>query len=109
MPRTTNNVASRKRRKRVLKRASGYQGARSRLFESAKETLRRAGQFAYRDRKTKKRNFRSLWITRINAACREAGIPYSRFIQGLKAAGVEGRSRSDFSFSGFSRFSPKNP
>ncbi|MBN1475728.1 50S ribosomal protein L20 [Candidatus Sumerlaeota bacterium] len=89
MPRSTNNVASRRRRKKVLKAASGYQGARSRLYQNAKETLRRAGQFAYRDRRQRRRSIRALWITRINAATRAEGLSYSRFISGLKAAGVE--------------------
>ncbi len=89
MPRTTSSVASRRRRKRTLKRASGYKGARSRLFQNAKETLRRADAYAYRDRRQRRRNIRSLWITRINAACRLDGISYSRFINGLKAAGAE--------------------
>ncbi len=89
MPRATNSVATRRRRRRVLRRASGYAGARSRLFKTANETLRRAGQFAYRDRRQRRRNIRRLWITRINAATRLEGISYSRFISGLKAAGVE--------------------
>lgn len=89
MPRSMNNVASRRRRKKLLKRASGFRGARSRLYENAKETLRRAGQYAFRDRRQRRRNFRALWITRINAAARAEGISYSRFMSGLKAAGVE--------------------
>ena len=89
MPRATNKVASRRRRKRVLKEASGYEGARSRLFQNAKETLRRAGVYAHRDRRQRRRNFRALWITRINAATRSEGLAYSRFISGLRAAGVE--------------------
>lgn len=88
MPRATNNVASRKRRKKVLKAARGAYGGRHRLFQSAKETNMRGMAYAYRDRKQKKRNFRQLWIARINAACRENGISYSRLINGLNLAGV---------------------
>lgn len=87
--RAINNVASRRRRKKVMKAARGYLGGRHRLFQNAKETLRRALQYAYRDRKQKKRNFRRLWITRINAACRMNEISYSRFMNGLKLAGIE--------------------
>lgn len=87
--RAINNVASRRRRKKVLKAARGYYSGRHRLFQNAKETVRRALQYAYRDRKQKKRNFRALWITRINAACRQNGMPYSRLINGLKMGGVE--------------------
>ena len=87
--RSINNVASRRRRKKVLKQARGYIGGRHRLFQNAKETVRRALQYAYRDRRQKKRNFRRLWITRINAACRLNGISYSRFMNGLKLAGVD--------------------
>lgn len=87
--RAINNVASRRRRKKVLKAARGYYQGRHRLFQNAKETLRRALQYAYRDRKQKKRNFRQLWIARINAGCRLNGISYSRFINGLKLVGIE--------------------
>ncbi len=87
--RATNNPASRRRRKKVLKMARGYYSGRRRLFQNAKETVRRALQYAYRDRKQKKRNFRMLWIARINAACRMNGMPYSRLINGLKLAGIE--------------------
>ena len=87
--RATNNVASRARRKKVLKAARGYLGGRHRLFQNAKETLRRALAYAFRDRRVKKRNFRMLWIARINAACRINGIPYSRLINGLKLANIE--------------------
>lgn len=87
--RATNNVASRARRKKVLKAARGYLGGRHRLFQNAKETLRRALAYAFRDRRAKKRNFRMLWIARINAACRINGIPYSRLINGLKLANIE--------------------
>lgn len=87
--RAINNVASRRRRKRVLKMARGYYQGRHALFQNAKETVRRALQYAYRDRRQKKRNIRRLWIVRINAACRLNGLPYSRLINGLKMAGVE--------------------
>jgi len=89
MPRATNNPASRRRRKKVLKLARGAYSGRHRLFQNAKETVNRSLQYAYRDRRAKKREFRALWIARINAACRLAGISYSRFMNGLKLAGVE--------------------
>ena len=89
MPRARNTVASRNRRKKVLKQARGYYGARSRQFKVAKQAVIRAGQYAYRDRRQRKRQFRSLWIVRINAAAREHGLSYSRFIAGLKKAGIE--------------------
>lgn len=82
-------VASRKRRKRLLKQAKGYWGSRSTNLRRAKETVMRALAFSYRDRRQKKRTFRRLWITRINAAVRAYGLSYSRFINGLKKAGVE--------------------
>jgi large subunit ribosomal protein L20 len=88
MPRVKTNVQRTKRRKKILKQAKGYRGARHRLYIPAKETVERALQFAYRDRRTKKRQFRKLWITRINAAAREHGLSYSRLIHGLKAADV---------------------
>lgn len=89
MPRARNVPASRARRKKVLKRAKGYYGARSRTFKVAKQAVTKAGQYAYRDRRQKKRQFRSLWIVRINAAAREHGLSYSRFIAGLKKAAIE--------------------
>ena len=89
MPRVTNSPASRKRRKKVLKYAKGYFGSKSKLFRYAKEAVQHAWQYAYIDRKKKKANMRGLWIVRLNAACREAGISYSRFIEGLKAAKIE--------------------
>ena len=89
MPRATNNVASRRRRKKILKQAKGYRGARSKLIRPASDAVDRAGQYAYRDRRQKKRTFRALWITRINAAARENGISYSKLISGLNKAGVE--------------------
>jgi len=88
MPRATNNPASRRRHKRVLKQAKGARGGRSKLIRRARETTLRAGQFAYRDRKVRKRDFRRLWIIRINAAARLNGLSYSRFIAGLKLADV---------------------
>ncbi|HRJ73426.1 MAG TPA: 50S ribosomal protein L20 [Terrimicrobiaceae bacterium] len=88
MPRATNSPASRARRKRVIKASKGYRGRRSKLFRYAKDAQMKAKYWAYRDRKTRKRNFRALWITRLNAAVRAEGISYSRFVEGLKAAGI---------------------
>jgi large subunit ribosomal protein L20 len=88
MPRATNSPASRARRKRVIKASKGYRGRRSKLFRYAKDAQMKAKYWAYRDRKTRKRTFRSLWITRLNAAVRAEGITYSRFMEGLKAAGI---------------------
>ena len=88
MPRATNNVASRKRRKRILKLARGYRGARGRLIRSASEAVDRALKFAYRDRRVKKREFRSLWIARVNAAARANNLSYSKLIMGLRKANV---------------------
>jgi large subunit ribosomal protein L20 len=88
MPRETNSPASRARRKRVIKASKGYRGRRSKLFRYAKDAQMKAKYWAYRDRKTRKRTFRSLWITRLNAAVRAEGITYSRFIEGLKAASI---------------------
>ncbi|HOK53784.1 MAG TPA: 50S ribosomal protein L20 [Armatimonadota bacterium] len=78
-----------KRHKKVLDRAKGYWGGRSRLFKTAKEAVMHSMQYAYRDRRNKKREFRRLWIARINAACREQGMTYGRFIEGLSKAGVQ--------------------
>ncbi|MDP6377455.1 MAG: 50S ribosomal protein L20 [Pseudomonadales bacterium] len=89
MPRAKRSIASRARRKKVLKQARGYHGARSRTFKVAKQAITKAGQYAYRDRRQRKRQFRSLWIVRINAAAREHGLSYSRFIAGLKEADVD--------------------
>ncbi len=89
MPRATNAPATRRRRKRVLRKARGYWGNKSRLYRFAKDAVDRAGQYAYRDRRKKKSEWRKLWIVRVNAACRENGMSYSRFMSGLKAAGVE--------------------
>ena len=88
MARATNSPASRKRRKKVLKYAKGYFGNKSKLFRYAKEGVPHAWQYAYDHRKKKKGDFRGLWIVRVNAACRNAGISYSRFIEGLKAANI---------------------
>jgi len=88
MPRATHRVASRRRRKKILKQARGYYGGRSRLYRTAKEAVARAKAYAYRDRRTKKRDFRKLWISRINAAARLFDLTYGTFIAGLKKAGV---------------------
>ncbi len=88
MPRAKNSIASRRRRKKILKLAKGYRGARNRLYKTAVESVNRGLVYAYRDRKRKKRDFRRLWITRINAAARLNGLSYSQFITGLKAAGI---------------------
>ena len=89
MARVKNGAVTKARHKKVLKQAKGYFGSKHRLYKSAKEQLMHSGQYAFRDRKQRKREFRKLWITRINAACRENGISYSRFIEGLNKAGVE--------------------
>jgi len=89
MSRVKRGVVRRRRHKRILKRARGYYGARSRLVRVAREAVERGLRYAYRDRKQRKRDFRRLWIVRINAAAREHGLSYSRLMAGLKAAGVE--------------------
>lgn len=89
MARVKRGVIARARHKKVLKQAKGYYGARSRVFRVAKQAVTKAGQYAYRDRRAKKRTFRQLWIVRINAAARQSGLSYSRFINGLKKASVE--------------------
>ena len=89
MPRSTRGVTAQKRHKKTLKAAKGYYGARSRAFRVAKQAVLRAGQYAYRDRKVRKRVFRGLWIQRINAASREHGLSYSRLIHGLKQQKIE--------------------
>lgn len=89
MPRARNSTASRARRKKVLKAAKGYTGARSRSFRVAKQAVIKAGQYAYRDRRQRKRQFRALWIVRINAEARNHGLSYSRFIAGLKKAAID--------------------
>ncbi|MGY5848062.1 50S ribosomal protein L20 [Salegentibacter sp. HM20] len=88
MPRSVNSVAKRARRKKVLKQAKGYFGRRKNVWTVAKNAVEKAMLYAYRDRKTKKRNFRSLWIMRINAAAREHGMSYSQFMGGVKANGI---------------------
>jgi large subunit ribosomal protein L20 len=89
MPRVKRGVAARKRRNRILDEAKGYYGARSKLLKTAREAVEKGWRYAYRDRKQKKRTFRALWITRINAAARENGLSYSKLINGLKCANVE--------------------
>ncbi len=89
MPRATNGPASRKRRKRVLLRAKGFRGFRSKLYRYAKDAVYNARQHEYYDRKKRKGQFRRLWIQRISAAVRERGLSYSRFMEGLNAAGIE--------------------
>ncbi len=89
MPRVKRGTMTRKRHSKILKQASGYWGGKSRLFKTAKEQVMKSGQYAYRDRRARKRDFRRLWITRISAACRANGMPYGRFIEALKRAGVD--------------------
>lgn len=89
MPRTHSNVAHHRRVKRILKAAKGYYGGRSKLLRTARDTVVRAGAYAYRDRRRRKGDFRRLWITRITAACRSRGIAYSRFMHALKLASVD--------------------
>jgi large subunit ribosomal protein L20 len=84
-----NNVAARHRRKKILSAAKGYRLGKSRLYKTAKDQVEKSLQYAYRDRRTKKRNFRRLWIARINAACRQCGISYSRFINKLSEKNME--------------------
>ncbi|PZN76230.1 MAG: 50S ribosomal protein L20 [Candidatus Methylumidiphilus alinenensis] len=88
MPRVKRGVTAHARHKKILKLAKGYYGARSRVFRVAKQAVIKAGQYAYRDRRQRKRQFRALWITRINAAARESGISYSRLINALKNASI---------------------
>ena len=89
MARVKNSVTTRARRKKVLKKAEGYFGSKHRLYKTAHEQVMHSERYAYRDRKQTKRNFRKLWITRINAECRVNNISYSRFIDGLNKAGIE--------------------
>jgi large subunit ribosomal protein L20 len=89
MARVKRGVQARKRHKKILKLAKGYYGARSRVFRVAKQAVIKAGQYAYRDRRQRKRQFRQLWIARINAGARVNGLTYSRFINGLKVASIE--------------------
>lgn len=88
MPRIKRGVTARRRHKKILERAKGYYGARSRVFRVAKQSVIKAGQYAYRDRRQRKRQFRALWITRINAASRANGLSYSRLIAGLRRAAI---------------------
>ncbi len=88
MPRAKGGSKTRQRRKKILKKAKGFFGSRRKLYRPAAETVLRAGAFAYRDRRQKKRRARALWIVRINAGCRQAGLSYSAFMAGLKKAGV---------------------
>lgn len=88
MPRVKTGPTRRRRHKKILKQAKGYWGGRHRLIKSAKETLMRAGNYAWRDRRRKKRDFRRLWISRINAAARQRGLPYGQFAGGLRKAGI---------------------
>jgi len=88
MPRVKRGSKARKRRKKVLKAAKGYRGGQSKLFKTASISVKRAGMYAYRDRRNKKRDFRRLWIIRINAAARERGLSYSNLISGLSKAGI---------------------
>ncbi len=88
MPRTRTGAARHRRKVRLFKAARGYRGGRSKLYRTAKEAVTRAGAFAYRDRRTRKRDFRTLWITRLTAACKARGMQYSRFIYGVNAAGI---------------------
>lgn len=89
MSRVKRGVTARARHKKVLQKAKGYREARSRVFRVAKQAVIKAGQYAYRDRRVKKRTFRALWIARINAAARECGLSYSRLIDGLKKASID--------------------
>ncbi len=89
MPRVKRGVMTHKRHKKVILSAQGYFGAKKNLFKTANEAIQRSGNFAYRDRRNKKRSFRALWIQRINAAVRELGLTYSQFMNGMKLAGIE--------------------
>jgi large subunit ribosomal protein L20 len=89
MPRVKRGVTARARHKKVLDQAKGYRGRRKNVYKIAKQAVMKAGQYAYRDRRNKKREFRALWITRINAGARAAGVSYSQFIAGLKKAGID--------------------
>ena len=88
MPRARSGSARHRKKVRVLRAVKGYRGARGTLYRTAKDAITRAGAFAYRDRRARKRDFRSLWITRLQGACQQRGILYSRFIYGLKAASI---------------------
>ncbi len=89
MPRVTSSVARRRKKKKIRRAAKGYRGARSKLYQTAKNAVERGWQYSYRDRRQRKRDFRRLWIARINAAARQHEMTYSSFINGLRTAGVE--------------------
>ena len=89
MPRVKRGVIAHARHKKIIKQAKGYRGARKNVFRVAKQAVDKAGQYAYRDRRQRKRQFRALWIARINAAARECGMSYSRFVNGLQRADIE--------------------
>src|SRR5579875_1415131 len=89
MPRVKRGVMTHKRHHKILKEAAGYFGGKSRLFKTANEQVMKSGNYAYRDRRNKKREFRQLWIARINAACRAQGVPYSRFMAALTESGID--------------------
>ena len=89
MPRVKRGVAANRRKRRILRRAKGYYGGRGNLLKTAREAVEKGWKYAYRDRRQRKRQFRGLWIARINAAAREHGLSYSKLIHGLKEAGVE--------------------
>ena len=89
MPRVKRGVTARARHKKVLDQAKGFRGRRKNVYRIAKQAVAKAGQYAYRDRRNRKREFRSLWITRINAGAREAGVSYSQFMAGIKKAGID--------------------
>ncbi len=107
MPRAKGGFKTRRRRKKILERAKGFNGGRGRLFRAATETVDKALQYAYRDRKAKKREFRALWITRISAAVRAAGLNYSQFMCGLKKANIvlDRKSLADLAYSDPKAFS----
>lgn len=88
MPRVKGGYVTRRRRKKILKLAKGYYGSKHRLFKTANQQVMKSGMYAYRDRRARKREFRKLWITRINAAARQHGLSYNRFMHGLKEAGI---------------------
>ena len=89
MPRVKRGVTARARHKKVLEQAKGFRGRRGNVYKIAKQAVMKAGQYAYRDRRNRKREFRALWITRINAGAREAGVSYSQFMAGLKKAAID--------------------
>ena len=108
MARVKNGAVTKARHKKVLKQAKGYFGSKHRLYKTAKEQLMHSGQYAFRDRKQKKREFRKLWITRINAACRQNDISYSKFINGLSSIMTRFLRLKAISFVFFMLYPPKN-